>query len=76
MDGAKASYCFGAFTLTFSNIRVGGRGSCTEFCRARSDGAAPRADLGGSSGHSTVKSEDRRGNGFHENTDWPRISRS
>ena len=37
---------------------------------------APSADLGGSSKHSNENFEDRRGEGFHVNSNWTWVSRS
>jgi hypothetical protein len=39
-------------------------------------GAAPSADLGGSSKYSTEEIEDRRGEGFHWHSKWQWVSRS
>jgi hypothetical protein len=39
-------------------------------------GAAPGADLGGSSKYSREALEDRRGEGFRVNSRWTRVSRS
>ena len=37
---------------------------------------APSADLGGSSKYSNENFEDRSGEGFRENSNWSRVSRS
>ena len=39
-------------------------------------GTAPSADLGGSSKYSNENFEDRRGEGFHVNSNWTWVSRS
>ena len=49
---------------------VRGRGGSVEVDTVRFDGAALSADLGGSSKYSNENFEDRRGEGFHENSNW------
>ena len=56
--------------------RVGERGRCDEAFGVSLRETAPSADLGGSSKHSNENFEDRRGEGFHVNSNWTWVSRS
>ena len=56
--------------------RVGERGCWDEVFGVSLHGPAPSADLGGSSKHSNENFEDRRGEGFHVNSNWTWVSRS
>ena len=55
---------------------VGERGVCDEVFGVRLHETDPSADLGGSSKHSNENFEDRRGEGFHVNSNWTWVSRS
>lgn len=64
---------------TWANIMPGGvgeRGSCEEAFGVIRRETASSADLGGSSKHSNENFEDRRGEGFHVNSNWTWVSRS
>ena len=56
--------------------RVGERGRRDEAFGVSLGGTASSADLGGSSKHSNENFEDRRGEGFHVNSNWTWVSRS
>ena len=56
--------------------RVGERGRCDEAFGVSLRETAFSADLGGSSKHSNENFEDRRGEGFHVNSNWTWVSRS
>ena len=56
--------------------RVGERGRCDEAFGVSLRETASSADLGGSSKHSNENFEDRRGEGFHVNSNWTWVSRS
>ena len=56
--------------------RVGERERCDEACGVTLRETAFSADLGGSSKHSNENFEDRRGEGFHVNSNWTWVSRS
>ena len=56
--------------------RVGERGRCDEASGVSLRETASSADLGGSSKHSNENFEDRRGEGFHVNSNWTWVSRS
>ena len=56
--------------------RVGERGYCDEVFGVSLHGTVSSADLGGSSKHSNEIFEDRRGEGFHVNSNWTWVSRS
>ena len=56
--------------------RVGERERCDEAFGVSLGGTAFSADLGGSSKHSNENFEDRRGEGFHVNSNWTWVSRS
>ena len=56
--------------------RVGEREGCDEAYGVSLREAAFSADLGGSSKHSNENFEDRRGEGFHVNSNWTWVSRS
>jgi hypothetical protein len=56
--------------------RVGERGGRDEAFGVSLRETAPSADLGGSSKHSNENFEDRRGEGFHVNSNWTWVSRS
>ena len=56
--------------------RVGERGRGCEAFGVSLRGTASSADLGGSSKHSNENFEDRRGEGFHVNSNWTWVSRS
>ena len=56
--------------------RVGERGRGFEAFDVNLGGTASSADLGGSSKHSNENFEDRRGEGFHVNSNWTWVSRS
>ena len=47
-----------------------------EAWRVIAGGAASSADLGGSSKYSNENFEDRSGEGFRENSNWSRVTRS
>ena len=49
---------------------------CTEDQGVSPVGTASSADLGGSSKYSNENFEDRSGEGFRENSNWSRVSRS
>jgi hypothetical protein len=55
---------------------VGGRGSSDEASGVSLGETASSADLGGSSKYSNENFEDRRGEGFHVNSNWTWVSRS
>ena len=55
---------------------VGGRGSCDEAFGVSLGETASSADLGGSSKYSNENFEDRSGEGFRENSNWSRVTRS
>ena len=55
---------------------VGGRGRCDEAQGVSLSETASSADLGGSSKYSNENFEDRRGEGFHVNSNWTWVSRS
>ena len=52
------------------------RGRCDEAFGVSLRETASSADLGGSSKHSNENFEDRRGEGFHVNSNWTWVSRS
>ena len=56
--------------------RVGERERCDEAFGVSLREKASSADLGGSSKHSNENFEDRRGEGFHVNSNWTWVSRS
>ena len=56
--------------------RVGERERCDEAFEVILGETAFSADLGGSSKHSNENFEDRRGEGFHVNSNWTWVSRS
>ena len=56
--------------------RVGERERCDEAFGVNLGETAFSADLGGSSRHSNENFEDRRGEGFHVNSNWTWVSRS
>ena len=56
--------------------RVGERERCDEAFGVSLCETAFSADLGGSSKHSNENFEDRRGEGFHVNSNWTWVSRS
>ena len=56
--------------------RVGERERLDEAFGVILGGRAFSADLGGSSKHSNENFEDRRGEGFHVNSNWTWVSRS
>ena len=56
--------------------RVGERERLDEAFAVMLGGRAFSADLGGSSKHSNENFEDRRGEGFHVNSNWTWVSRS
>ena len=56
--------------------RVGERERCDEASGVSLCETAFSADLGGSSKHSNENFEDRRGEGFHVNSNWTWVSRS
>ena len=56
--------------------RVGERERCDEAFGVILRETAFSADLGGSSKHSNENFEDRRGEGFHVNSNWTWVSRS
>jgi len=58
------------------NGRVGERERCDEAFGVNLGETAFSADLGGSSKHSNENFEDRRGEGFHVNSNWTWVSRS
>ncbi len=64
-----------AWTNSMSG-RVGERGRCDEAFGVSLRETASSADLGGSSKHSNENFEDRRGEGFHVNSNWTWVSRS
>ena len=47
-----------------------------EAYRVSVSGTASSVDLGGSSNYSNENFEGRRGEGFHENSDWSWVTRS
>ena len=55
--------------------RVGERGRRDEAFGVSLRETAPSADLGGSSKYSNENFEDRRGEGFHVNSNWTWVSR-
>ena len=69
----EQSWLFKALTLQ----RVGrSRGWRRRLLGVNLAGAAPGADLGGSSKYSREVLEDRSGEGFRVNSSWTRVSRS
>ena len=56
--------------------RVGERERCDEAFGVSPGETAFSADLGGSSKYSNENFEDRRGEGFHVNSNWTWVSRS
>ena len=56
--------------------RVGERGRCDEAFGVSQSETSISADLGGSSKCSNENFEDRRGEGFHVNSNWTWVSRS
>ena len=56
--------------------RVGERGRRDEAFGVSLRETSSSADLGGSSKHSNENFEDRRGEGFHVNSNWTWVSRS
>ena len=56
--------------------RVGERERCCEALGVSLRETAFSADLGGSSKYSNENFEDRRGEGFHVNSNWTWVSRS
>ena len=50
--------------------------SCVEAFGVNLGGTADSADLGGSSKYSNENFEDRSGEGFRENSNWSRVTRS
>ena len=49
---------------------------CVEALSVSLGGTMSSADLGGSSKYSNENFEDRRGEGFHENSNWSWVTRS
>ena len=82
MDGAKAPHLYptvGAEPIltVLTPQRVGrSQGWRERLLGVNLAGAAPGADLGGSSKYSREALEDRCGEGFRVNSRWTRVSRS
>ena len=82
MDGAKASHLYPTVVAkqTLAVLKPQRVGRSQGWRRRRLGvnlaGAAPGADLGGSSKYSREALEDRCGEGFRVNSRWTRVSRS
>ena len=82
MDGAKASHLYPTVVAKQALVvlkpqRVGrSQGWRRRRLGVNLAGAAPGADLGGSSKYSREALEDRCGEGFRVNSCWTRVSRS
>ena len=82
MDGAKASHLYPTVVAKQTlAVRTPQRVGRSQGWRRRRlgvnlAGAAPGADLGGSSNYSNENFEGRRGEGFRENSNWSRVTRS
>ena len=82
MDGAKASHLYPTVVAkqalaVLKPQRVGrSQGWRRRRLGVNLAGAAPGADLGGSSKYSREALEDRCGEGFRVNSRWTRVSRS
>ena len=82
MDGAKASHLYPAVQIEpgfkpLTSERVGrSQGWRRRRLGVNLAGAAPGADLSGSSKYSREALEDRCGEGFRVNSRWTRVSRS
>ena len=82
MDGAKAPHLYPTVgaeqTFTVLTLQRVGRsqGWRERLLGVNLAGAAPGADLGGSSKYSREALEDRCGEGFRVNSRWTRVSRS
>ena len=82
MDGAKASHLYPTVVAkqTLAVLKPQRVGRSQGWRRRRLGvnlaGAAPGADLGGSSKYSREALEDRSGEGFRVNIRWTRVSRS
>jgi hypothetical protein len=76
MDGAEAGCRYSTIGANLQLQCVRGRESGAEALGVSLGGTAFSADLGGSSKYSNGNFEDRRGEGFHENSNWSWVSRS
>ena len=76
MDGAQASCLYRTVRANAKLERVGGRGGREEASGVSLGQTASSADLGGSSKYSNENFEDRSGEGFRENSNWSRVTRS
>ena len=82
MDGAKASHLYPTVVAkqTLEVLKPQRVGWSQGWRRSRLGvnlgGAAPGAELGGSSKYSREALEDRSGEGFRVNSRWTRVSRS
>ena len=76
MDGAEAGRLYFTTAASFLQQWVGGHEGCCEARGVSQSEAAFSADLGGSSKYSNENFEDWSGEGFRENSNWSRVSRS
>ena len=76
MDGAKACDRYPTIGARVMRQWVGGRERRGEASGVSLGWTAFSADLGGSSNYSNENFEGRRGEGFRENSNWSRVTRS
>ena len=82
MDGAKAPHLYRVLGAELTNLGPEAprsrkvEGVAQKLLGVILSGAAPCADLGGSSKYSREALEDRSGEGFRVNSCWTRVSRS
>ena len=76
MDGAKACDRYSTIGARVRRQGVGGRVRRGEAAGVSLGRTAYSADLGGSSNYSNENFEGRSGEGFRENSNWSRVTRS
>jgi len=76
MDGAKACDRYQTIGARVRRQWVGGRERRGEASGVSLGRTAFSADLGGSSNYSNENFEGRSGEGFRENSNWSRVTRS
>ena len=76
MDNAQADDLYKTVGPNAMGQRVGGRGDREAALDVSLSETVPSADLGGSSKYSNENFEGRSGEGFRENSNWSRVTRS
>ena len=76
MDNAQAGALDSTVGVSATRQRVGGRGDCEAALDVSLGETVSSADLGGSSNYSNENFEGRSGEGFRENSNWSRVTRS